>query len=189
MPNRAKTLSFSLQSTNHNDMGMPFFKIKKVLGANCTQSFSFKRVDRLQTPAASKKKNPRWKSIAGLGSVDKKTPALNAGTKPNNIEKTCGAQIAHRRCGAPEGTRTPDLLIRSQTLYPAELRAHNCLEQLYYYSARFGICQQDFQKFLSRDFAKESKARSFPSAPFRKVRRISAKPILRQKAKPGLLVS
>ena len=26
--------------------------------------------------------------------------------------------------GAPEGTRTPDLLIRSQTLYPAELPAH-----------------------------------------------------------------
>ena len=26
--------------------------------------------------------------------------------------------------GAPEGTRTPDLLIRSQALYPAELRAH-----------------------------------------------------------------
>ena len=31
-------------------------------------------------------------------------------------------------CGAPEGTRTPDLLIRSQTLYPAELLAHNCFE-------------------------------------------------------------
>ena len=30
-------------------------------------------------------------------------------------------------CGAPEGTRTPDLLIRSQTLYPAELRAHRQL--------------------------------------------------------------
>ena len=26
--------------------------------------------------------------------------------------------------GAPEGTRTPDLLVRSQTLYPAELPAH-----------------------------------------------------------------
>ena len=26
--------------------------------------------------------------------------------------------------GAPEGIRTPDLLVRSQTLYPAELRAH-----------------------------------------------------------------
>ena len=26
--------------------------------------------------------------------------------------------------GAPEGTRTPDLLVRSQSLYPAELRAH-----------------------------------------------------------------
>ena len=28
------------------------------------------------------------------------------------------------RCGAPVGIRTLDLLIRSQTLYPAELRAH-----------------------------------------------------------------
>ena len=28
-----------------------------------------------------------------------------------------------RYLGAPEGTRTPDLLIRSQALYPAELRA------------------------------------------------------------------
>ena len=26
--------------------------------------------------------------------------------------------------GAPEVIRTPDLLVRSQTLYPAELRAH-----------------------------------------------------------------
>src|ERR1700731_2687853 len=26
--------------------------------------------------------------------------------------------------GAPGGTRTPDLLVRSQTLYPTELRAH-----------------------------------------------------------------
>ena len=26
-------------------------------------------------------------------------------------------------CGAPEVIRTPDLLVRSQTLYPAELRA------------------------------------------------------------------
>ena len=27
--------------------------------------------------------------------------------------------------GTPEGIRTPDLLVRSQTLYPAELPAHN----------------------------------------------------------------
>ncbi len=26
--------------------------------------------------------------------------------------------------GAPEGTRTPDLLVRSQSLYPTELPAH-----------------------------------------------------------------
>ncbi len=30
------------------------------------------------------------------------------------------------RSGTPEGTRTPNLLIRSQTLYPIELRVH-CL--------------------------------------------------------------
>ena len=30
-----------------------------------------------------------------------------------------------RYYGAPEGIRTPDLLVRSQTLYPTELRAHN----------------------------------------------------------------
>ena len=28
-----------------------------------------------------------------------------------------------KKNGAPEGSRTPDLLVRSQTLYPAELRA------------------------------------------------------------------
>src|SRR5450432_182161 len=28
--------------------------------------------------------------------------------------------------GAPGGTRTPGLLVRSQSLYPAELQAHNC---------------------------------------------------------------
>jgi hypothetical protein len=28
-----------------------------------------------------------------------------------------------KRSGAPGGTRTPDLLVRSQTLYPTELRA------------------------------------------------------------------
>ena len=29
-----------------------------------------------------------------------------------------------RKDGAPGESRTPDLLVRSQTLYPAELRAH-----------------------------------------------------------------
>ncbi len=27
-------------------------------------------------------------------------------------------------CGAPEGIRTPDLTVRSRSLYPAELQAH-----------------------------------------------------------------
>ena len=44
--------------------------------------------------------------------------------------------------GAPEETRTPDLLIRSQTLYPAELPARN----VYYNTIRFAKCQALFQK-------------------------------------------
>ena len=31
-----------------------------------------------------------------------------------------------KKNGTPEGTRTPNLLIRSQTLYPIELRVHYC---------------------------------------------------------------
>ena len=30
----------------------------------------------------------------------------------------------HNRCGTPEGTRTPDPLLRRQLLYPPELQAH-----------------------------------------------------------------
>ena len=52
--------------------------------------------------------------------------------------------------GAPEGTRTPDLLIRSQTLYPAELPAHILLafspENVFYYSAHRPESQAFFKK-------------------------------------------
>ena len=36
--------------------------------------------------------------------------------------------------GTPEGTRTPDLLVRSQSLYPTELPAHTTLKALQYNS-------------------------------------------------------
>ena len=37
----------------------------------------------------------------------------------------CSTKLSHfPKYGALEGIRTPDLLVRSQTLYPAELRAH-----------------------------------------------------------------
>ena len=37
-------------------------------------------------------------------------------------------RIAARKSGAPWVIRTPDLLVRSQTLYPAELRARRSLK-------------------------------------------------------------
>ena len=48
--------------------------------------------------------------------------------------------------GAPEGTRTPDLLVRSQTLYPAELLAQikqqplQAALQLYHICFKNAIC-------------------------------------------------
>ena len=57
--------------------------------------------------------------------------------------------------GAPEGTRTPDLLIRSQTLYPAELPAHILLcvplENVFYYSVIRGESQPLFSKNFKKN--------------------------------------
>ena len=46
--------------------------------------------------------------------------------------------------GALQGTRTPDLLVRSQTLYPAELAAHFLV--LIYYSTEFSKIKCFFKK-------------------------------------------
>ena len=40
------------------------------------------------------------------------------------VKKTTVAVFVFDGSGTPEGTRTPDLLIRSQSLYPTELLAH-----------------------------------------------------------------
>src|SRR6266436_9251488 len=44
-------------------------------------------------------------------------------TQSTALKFSRGAKV---RSGAPGGTRTPDLLVRSQTLYPTELRARRC---------------------------------------------------------------
>ena len=46
--------------------------------------------------------------------------------------------------GALQGIRTPDLLVRSQTLYPAELAAHFLV--LIYYSTEFSKIKCFFKK-------------------------------------------
>ena len=60
--------------------------------------------------------------------------------------------------GVPEGIRTPDLLVRSQTLYPAELQAHGLFSRRLYSIPRGGgtvnafagkICDFTFAPHLS----------------------------------------
>ena len=50
--------------------------------------------------------------------------------------------------GGPGGIRTPDLLVRSQTLYPAELRSHiyAVFQQQSYYNENGPDCQHFFIK-------------------------------------------
>ena len=43
---------------------------------------------------------------------------------PYSIQKAGRSVRNNPLFGTPEGTRTPDLLIRSQSLYPTELLAH-----------------------------------------------------------------
>src|ERR1039457_1250774 len=70
---------------------------------------------------------------------------------PNGMPKT-NAQGGHARidskhlkycglCGAPGQSRTADLLVRSQTLYPAELRAHTVEGQLFQCTFSRGVMQ------------------------------------------------
>ena len=43
----------------------------------------------------------------------------------------CSTKLSHfPKNGALEGIRTPDLLVRSQTLYPTELRAHGYVNNI-----------------------------------------------------------
>ena len=64
-----------------------------------------------------------------------------------------------RMLGAPEGTRTPDLLIRSQTLYPTELPAQ--VQDIYYHRHR-GLSTV-FAKKFKVFFAKQKKVVLPPS--------------------------
>ena len=52
-------------------------------------------------------------------SLPKSKPARNPGGARADSPKLCA-----KASGTPGGSRTPNLLIRSQTLYPVELRAH-----------------------------------------------------------------
>ena len=54
-------------------------------------------------------------------------------TAPNDTQSTIRSGV-QKIVGTPEGTRTPDLLIRSQSLYPTELPAHAHAQVLKYNS-------------------------------------------------------
>ncbi len=62
-------------------------------------------------------------------------------------------------CGTPEGIRTPDLLVRSQTLYPTELPARNtllnCKYTLYAKAAVWFVARHSIQLSYQRIHKKQ----------------------------------
>lgn len=65
----------------------------------------------------------------------------------NNTKENPATFVTGFSFGAPEETRTPDLLIRSQTLYPAELPAHmRFLNRKIYITILFRKKQDFFEK-------------------------------------------
>ena len=73
------------------------------------------------------------------------------GPKPRALP-SCATSRLQKIIGAPEGIRTPDLLVRSQTLYPAELQARNFygafINYIYDYITHYFLCQYFYYKFL-----------------------------------------
>ena len=60
-------------------------------------------------------------------------------------EKRKSVHLKMNAFGVPEGIRTPDLLVRSQTLYPAELQAQTyLLHKLPNYNIIINIKRQAF---------------------------------------------
>ena len=74
----------------------------------------------------------RWK-IVRFGAVQPAPPTVHrtvgfdCSSPLRHINQKSGYPKGIRSFGTPEGTRTPDLLIRSQSLYPTELPAHGAL--------------------------------------------------------------
>ena len=68
--------------------------------------------------------------------------------------------------GTPEGTRTPDLLIRSQSLYPTELPAHTCgcLTRSDILAHCFWKCKPFFENLLKKLFCRLGKKKVISSA-------------------------
>ena len=91
-----------------------------------------------------------------------KNPSLNEGFLLSNfsiLSVLCNDSSGlsyrniNRKSGVLRGIRTPDLLVRSQTLYPAELRPHNN-KSFYndsYYNSDISQCQYIFVYFTNFD--------------------------------------
>ena len=71
-------------------------------------------------------------------------PKNTKNPNPSPIGKKFGFSLF----GAMEGTRTPGLLIRSQSLYPAELPTHTFRSEHDVFYHRTGVLSTLFQKYF-----------------------------------------
>ena len=73
---------------------------------------------------------------------------------PKSYEKPGNLEDFRAFTGTPKGTRTPDLLIRSQSLYPTELSAHRRFSRVPKYISTSWQKKQVLFLLFSKNFSR-----------------------------------
>jgi len=103
-----------------SDMGEPLKTAQAQLGHASLSTTA--EIYAQAVPASQRAAVERLEKAVGL-LVDPSGPKWTQNREGGSTRKFANPVKASYLSGAPGGTRTPDLLVRSQTLYPTELRA------------------------------------------------------------------
>ena len=117
-PERVAAVDEQRRRSRRGDHRAPQQDTTQILSRRCRLGFNWHaRRDSLHHGVA--RSSPREQQSTGLLHLN--------GSSPIGLLRTCnfrGTPNLRNKTGTPGGTRTPDLLLRRQLLYPAELLAH-----------------------------------------------------------------
>ena len=152
VPLRKDTKKYGLRTVPEMIFVRFFVRFWKELRTALSNPFMAQKRDTMKVSRIRQKGFARLRPGHGLENMP---PACFLG-QPFRIPSWHKKRRTSYRCssffGTPEGIRTPDLLVRSQTLYPAELLAHSTAVQptayIEYHRIRQNV-KHYFKKFLN----------------------------------------